>query len=76
MFLIFSDFTNAKEKREKDKDPIARYQKFSRNAKGNTNSSGSFGGKPLVSRSKPKHSKVKVPAWMTQFEDDGVNEDD
>lgn len=65
---MYRDFTNAKENREKEKDPAARYQKFVKNAtKGNTISSGS--------RSRPKKSKGAVPAWMTQFGDTEVNED-
>lgn len=70
---------HADEARAQSKDPIARLDRFLRNAhrgganasttgtsatRGNTNTSGSFGGKPKTLRQTGKKRAMAVPAWM------------
>lgn len=64
-------FEKSKEQRELDKNPTVRYERFLKTAmstKGNTQTSGSFGGKPKVSRL-PKNKKSIPPAWLSMPEE-------
>jgi hypothetical protein len=60
----------AKEAREKEKDPQVRYERFIRASssnRSNTAVSGSFGGKPKTTRGKLATGKVNTvapPAWL------------
>mmetsp|Transcript_10015 Transcript_10015/g.15136 ORF Transcript_10015/g.15136 Transcript_10015/m.15136 type:complete len:1476 (+) Transcript_10015:165-4592(+) len=64
-------FVDAKEKREKERDPSVRYQKFVKTTKGNTNMSGSFGGKPKMVRNNRAKKAAVPPAWMLGTDVDG-----
>ena len=72
MLQLNRSFQDAKDKREMDKDPIHRLENFSKQAtKGNTQVSGSFGGKPKLNRAKTNKKSVVPPAWF--LGEEGVN---
>ena len=69
-------FADAKDRRERERDPTVRLQRFMKSAapptvnKGNTNVSGAFGGKPKrVRNTRPKKSAAP-PAWMLGSDQD------
>lgn len=93
MFLFFltRSFAEEKQRKELDKDPMHRLEKFHKTAGrptvgagavasaggtiGNTRTSGSFGGAPKTIRGNGKRKHMPLPAWMLGGDQEGKEGD-